>query len=195
MHPSAAYNARLFFDVYVSPHFEQASLLEIGSQDVNGSLREIAPPGIDWLGCDVAPGKGVDVVLADPYTLPFAAGRFDVVVTSSCFEHDQLFWLTALEALRVLKPEGLFYLNAPSDGPVHRYPLDCWRFYPDAGKALVAWARRNAIKARLLESYVSHAGSGSWRDFVAVIARDETCAEKYAGRIGKTFHHRDEWTS
>ena len=32
--------------------------------------------------------------------------------------------------------DWLFYLNAPSNGEFHRYPVDCWRFYPDAGGAL-----------------------------------------------------------
>jgi SAM-dependent methyltransferase len=74
---------------------------------------------------------------AGSYKLPFADGSVDVVLSSSCFEHSEFFWLLFLEILRVLRPEGLFYLNAPSNGPFHRYPVDCWRFYPDSGNALV----------------------------------------------------------
>ena len=30
---------------------------------------------------------------------------------------------------------------APSRGPEHRYPNDCWRFYPDGYRALAKYAR------------------------------------------------------
>ena len=79
------------------------------------------------------------MVLDDPYHLPLASESVDVVVSSSRFEHVEFFWLMFNEVLRVFKPDGLFYLNAPSNGEFHRYPVDCWRFYPDAAQALVNW--------------------------------------------------------
>ena len=83
--------------------------------------------------------------------------------------------------MRILKPEGLFYLNAPSAGSVHRYPVDCWRFYPDSGLALTNWGRRNDIPCSLVESFI-HEG-GSWQDFVAVILKDEKYLGRYTERI------------
>jgi len=41
------------------------------------------------------------------------------------FEHDVMFWESFLELVRVLRPGGLLYLNAPSNTAFHRYPLDC----------------------------------------------------------------------
>ena len=41
-------------------------------------------------------GKGVDIVLEDPYCLPFADNSVDVVVSSSCFEQAEFFWLLFL---------------------------------------------------------------------------------------------------
>ena len=46
-------------------------------------------------------------MLTDPYHLPFESNSLDVVVSSSCFEHSEMFWLLFLEIMRVLKPEGL----------------------------------------------------------------------------------------
>ena len=45
----------------------------------------------------------------------------DIVVSISTFEHTEFFWETFLEILRVLKPNGLFFLNAPSfaDQEIH----------------------------------------------------------------------------
>jgi SAM-dependent methyltransferase len=186
MHPGALKNAALFFETY-APAFAEGTVVEIGSQDVNGSLRSVCPAHLKYIGLDMVPGKGVDIVITDPYRLPLADASVDIVVASSCFEHSQMFWLLFLEVLRVLKPAGLFYLNVPSNGPFHRYPVDCWRFYPDAGGALVEWARRNGYRPRLLESLVSARGIGEqpdfWNDFVAVFLREDLHAERFADRI------------
>jgi ubiquinone/menaquinone biosynthesis C-methylase UbiE len=186
MHPTAMSNGKLFFDTYVVP-LKDAVVVEIGAQDVNGSLRQVSPPGAQYIGVDFVAGKGVDVVLTDPYRLPFENESADVVVSSSCLEHSEMFWLVFTEVLRVLKPHGLFYLNVPSNGAFHRYPVDCWRFFPDSGKALVTWARREGMNPALLESYTSHQRADIWNDFVAVFVKDETHVGRHPGRILNTF--------
>src|SRR3954466_617878 len=170
MHPTAIQNARHFFDCYAPGFAPRAGVrvIDIGAQDVNGSLRATCPAGFEYVGVDFVAGKGVDVVLDDPYRLPFADASVDIAVSSSCFEHCEMFWVLFLEVLRVLKPRGLFYLNIPSNGEFHRGPVDCWRFYPDSGRSLVACARRNGIPAALLESYTSSQVRDQWNDFVAV---------------------------
>jgi SAM-dependent methyltransferase len=161
------------------------TLVDIGAKDTNGSLREVAPANTRYIGVDLEAGKGVDIVLGDPYSLPFDDGSIDVAVSSSCFEHAQMFWLVFIEVLRILKPSGLFYVNAPSNGAFHRSPVDCWRFYPDCGTALVAWARRCGINAVLLESFISRQDCDIWNDFCAVFLKDAGCADLYPERITK----------
>lgn len=34
----------------------------------------------------------------------------------------------------------------PSSGPEHRYPVDCWRFYPDGMRAFAKIARLHCIE-------------------------------------------------
>lgn len=182
MHHSAMTNATLFFKTYAADR-SKLSIAEIGSLDVNGSIRDAAPRDAAYLGLDFSPGKGVDIILDDPYVLPLADASQDIVVSSSCFEHAEMFWLTFNEIMRVLKPEGLFYLNAPSNGTFHRYPVDCWRFYPDAGGALVKWAHRCGYKTALLESYLSPQVKTEFNDFVAVFIRDVSCAARYPQRM------------
>lgn len=185
MHPSAEINGKLFFEHYQEFFLNQnnTKIVDIGSQDVNGTLRGIAPAGFDYIGVDFSSDRGVDIVLNDPYTLPFESGSVDIVLSSSCFEHSEMFWLVYLEILRILKPHGLFYLNAPSNGAFHRYPVDCWRFYPDSGHALIKWARRNSINAVLLESYTSDQHADIWNDFVAVFLKDENFLSRHPRRI------------
>ena len=185
MHPSAMMNAKFFFDTY-SEHFARTSetrVVDVGSQDVNGSLRSACPTEFSYIGCDFVEGKGVDIVLDDPYTLPFDSESFDIALSSSCFEHSEMFWLSFLEIMRVLKPNGLFYLNVPSNGSFHRYPVDCWRFYPDSGDALASWGRRNGMKTVCLESYTSGQNIEVWNDFVSIFAKDETSLERYKRRV------------
>lgn len=189
MHISALNYGKLFFETYLSSDISsELIIVDVGAQDVNGSLRQFAPLGSQYVGVDFVAGVGVDVVLKDPYTLPFETGSVDAVVCSSVYEHSEFFWLLFLESLRILKPTGLLYLNAPSNGAVHRYPTDSWRFYPDAGKSLVNWARRNGMCAILLESFIGKKSGdikldGMWNDFVAVVARDENHLPKNIVRM------------
>jgi SAM-dependent methyltransferase len=179
-------NARMFFDVYAAT-FAAGQVVDIGAQDVNGSLRAVCPQRLNYVGVDFVAGNGVDVILDDPYALPFADNSVDIVVSSSCFEHAELFWLLFLEIMRVLKAPGLFYLNAPSNGEVHRYPLDCWRFYPDSANALVTWAKRNGYPVGLLESYTCKQIGDVWNDFVAVFLKGGEFASTFPRRITDGF--------
>lgn len=185
MHPSALSNCQIFFQTYASAARAAGSksVIEIGSQDVNGNLRSAIPADFTYTGVDFAVGRGVDVVLDDPYALPFEDGSVDIVISSSCFEHSEMFWIVFLEVLRVLKPHGLFYLNVPSNGQFHQHPVDCWRFYPDSGGALVTWARRNGVPAVLLESYVSEQVRAPWNDFVAIFLKNEAFLPAFPARI------------
>jgi SAM-dependent methyltransferase len=185
MHPTAMQNCAAFFKCYGAALMSTPTprVIDIGAQDVNGSLRQVVPPEFAYVGVDFVSGKGVDIVLDDPYALPFASDSAEVVISSSCFEHSEMFWVLFLEILRILKPGGLFYLNAPSNGDFHRWPVDCWRFYPDSGRALVTWAIRNGVDAALLESYTSFQNGDQWSDFIAVFVKGLQYAAGYPDRI------------
>ena len=158
MHPSAETVGKLMFAHYVqSP---DQTIVEIGSQLVNGGLRDFAPPGNRYIGLDFVAGPGVDFVMDDPYRFPLADQTADLVVSSSVFEHAEFFWLTFLEALRILKEGGVLYINAPSCGYFHRYPQDCWRFYPDAANALCKWGRRNGFDVNVIETFTAKIEGG-----------------------------------
>lgn len=173
MHQSAKFYGQQFFNVYCAENWiEDFTIVDIGSQDINGSLREVAPDSANYIGLDFAEGVGVDLVIDDPYCLPIPDSTVDMVVSSSCFEHAEFFWLSFLEIARVLKPGGFIYLNSPSNGKFHRYPVDCWRFYPDSGEALAAFARRSGCQISLCESFVgARSEEDNWNDFVAIFTK------------------------
>jgi SAM-dependent methyltransferase len=140
-------------------------VVDVGGADVNGGYRPIFDdPRYRYLTVDLAAGEGVDVVLDDPYRLPFADGSVDVVLSGQMLEHCEFFWLTFAEMMRVLKPEGYLFLIAPSAGPIHEYPVDCYRFYPDAYRALAKHAGCHLHEVWLDER-------GPWRDLVGVFAK------------------------
>jgi SAM-dependent methyltransferase len=182
LHTTALISGKQFFDVYCS-YITDAVVVDIGSQNVNGSLKDVCPSPLTYIGVDFVAGEGVDVILDDPYELPFSDESVDIVVCSSCFEHSEMFWLLFLEVLRILKPKGLFYLNIPSNGAFHQYPVDCWRFYPDSGRALVTWAKRNGLAPALLESFTTKQNQDIWNDFVAIFLKDARHIHRYPKRL------------
>jgi SAM-dependent methyltransferase len=167
VHPSAFDLGRMLFRVHGR---ELSRVLDVGSRDVNGSLREVCPAGVEYTGIDLEGGKGVDVVLDDPYVYPFPDRWFDTIVSTSCFEHDPMFWLTFLEMLRVVRENGIIYINAPSNGHYHTHPWDNWRFYPDASHALEIWGRRSGYAVHALESFTM-ARCDPWNDYVMIFSK------------------------
>jgi len=190
MHGNALDSAKRFYDTYFPVTEEKYKVVEIGSFDVNGSIRSCVGSNIsDYVGLDFESGPGVDVVLTDPYTFPFQDNTFDILVTSSCFEHSEMFWLTFLEGMRILKPSGLFYYNVPSSWmSYHRYPFDCWRFYPDSARALETWAKRNGLNTMVLESYISKPKIFTEAsDAIAVFIKDAQYINRYPQRVIDSF--------
>jgi len=141
-------------------------VLDVGGADVNGGYRPLfSHPRYRYLTVDLAPGEGVDIVLDDPYRLPLEDASVDIVLSGQMLEHCEFFWLSFAEMMRVLKPGGLLFLIAPSAGPIHQYPVDCYRFYPDAYRALAKYAGCHLVEVWLDER-------GPWRDLVGVFARE-----------------------
>jgi SAM-dependent methyltransferase len=189
MHKNALIHAEKFYNTYCSTNPQDLKVVEIGSYDVSGSVKPFFRDVKEYVGVDFTPGPGVDVILTDPYEFPFKDNTFDVLLTTSCFEHSEMFWLTFLEGMRILKPNGLFYLNVPSSWMCyHQFPVDCWRFYPDSGRALETWGNRNKIPVMVLESYISAPTElAECSDFVAVFLKDGSLQDIYPTRSVDTM--------
>lgn len=159
-----------------------ARILEIGAQNVNGSLRDHAPRNAEYVGLDFEAGEGVDIVVTGLLDWNVPDASFDMVMASSVFEHDKAFWRTFLAMCAKTKPGGHIYISAPSNGTVHRYPQDYWRFYPDSGLALEEWARDEGFEVSLVESFIAEREAEVWNDFCAVFRRGPSDAE-----LGRDF--------
>lgn len=173
MHPSSFDKMADFVQKYLySRREEPLVILDLGSQDFNGSYRPLLDHA-PWryLGVDMAPGKNVDVVLRDPYYWrEIEAGSADVIVSGQTFEHTEFFWLSMREMARALKAGGLLCIIAPSAGDEHRYPVDCWRVYPDGLRAATRYVGLETLETSTqwsdLEEYDNE--SNKWHDSVLV---------------------------
>lgn len=66
--------------------FIRKNVLEIGSLNINGSIRQFFQQ-CNYVGVDLGAGRDVDVV-AKGEDLSYADGSFDVVASCECFEHN-----------------------------------------------------------------------------------------------------------
>lgn len=170
MHPTAFIACQLFFsmlnDIYVEDGgfclapTTSLKILDVGSCDVNGNLRSsiqqsrFRSRNYEYLGIDISEGPNVDLVYNNTQW-PFqqysqgaspdyiSSQLFDIIISSSCFEHDDFFWETFLNIADSLNPGGFIFINVPSSGMVHRFPVDNWRLYSDSAYALAKWANRH----------------------------------------------------
>lgn len=154
-------------------------ILDVGACDYGtadpelpGSYRPIFEhPGWRYRGVDMVSGPNVDVVLPSPYHFPLPGSTADVIVSGQAFEHVEFFWMTFLEMARVTKPGGHIFLIAPSRGPEHQYPTDCWRFYPDGYRALARYAGVELVEVSTDWAAHPSADSAQWGDTVGVFRR------------------------
>lgn len=131
------------------------NVLEVGSRNVNGSVRRFF--GGLYLGVDMVPGEGVDMV-ARADKLPFDLNRFEVVVSTEMLEHDPYFWLSLPEMARVLMPGGYLLLTTRGIGfHYHEYPGDYWRFTEDAIRHLLSFASLTELEI-VPDPYDGHPG-------------------------------------
>ena len=176
MHKTSFLKVQCFVENYIN--FNSGlplKVLDIGSMTVQAdapSYKKIFEgKEIQYIGLDVTPGINVDYVPEDPYSWnEIHDETIDFIVSGQAFEHIPYFWITIAEMSRVLKPNGLLCLVFPSAGSVHRYPFDCWRFYPDSAQALTQYAGLELVEADTEQSGFRKRFGNDWND-TFVIAR------------------------
>ncbi|OWP57216.1 MAG: hypothetical protein B2I17_02155 [Thermoplasmatales archaeon B_DKE] len=111
---------------------ENKNVLEVGSQDVNGSIKDYVlkfRPS-SYVGVDFQKGKNVDLVMnAEDLIEKLGPERFDVVISTEMLEHVKD-WRKVIHNLKgVLKKGALLIVTTRSQGfPYHAFPYDYWRY-------------------------------------------------------------------
>jgi SAM-dependent methyltransferase len=127
------------------------SVLEVGSLNVNGSVRALFTG--DYLGVDRQWGEGVDKIM-DGEALGLDDDSYDVVISTEALEHVERPWLFLSEMERVCKPEGFVLVTCRGYDergcfPVHGYPDDIWRF---SARALWTMALDAGLNVRSVDT-------------------------------------------
>ena len=175
MHDTALIAGSIFAELYGG---KNKVVLDIGGKNINGSLRPIFESlGMKYICLDIEQHSSVDIVMKPGDKLPFDNASVDLIVSTSCFEHDPCFWLTFKEMTRILKVDGFIYVNAPTKGPYHGCPGDNWRFYSDAGQALAYYSgfqytNEEVFPVKVIETF--HIVPSVWFDFVCIWGRTDT---------------------
>jgi SAM-dependent methyltransferase len=106
-------------------------VIEVGSYDVNGSLRyivELLEPAA-YIGVDVVKGPGVDVVCsAGNLVQEFGRESFELVLSTCTLEHIRE-WKEAISNMKnICRANGTILIIVPSHWPFHEFPHDFWRY-------------------------------------------------------------------
>jgi SAM-dependent methyltransferase len=194
MHASSIDKMTAFRRRYLDPQATKPLIiLDLGSQDIRGSYRPIFDrPPWRYVGVDIVAGKNVDLVIRDPYNWrEVKSNSIDVLISGQTFEHTEFFWETAEEIERILKPNGLCCIIAPWTGPVHRYPLDCWRINCDGMLAIARYAGLEVLEAwtQTGDSPKYDADSNQWHESIFV-ARKPARGRTFRKRIYRWLKRR-----
>lgn len=106
-----------FFDnvkVFLPSYFQSKNVLEVGSLDINGSVRGFFENS-DYMGIDIGPGPKVDLVCGGE-DFPGKAKQYDVVISTEVFEHTEDWDLILLNMLRLMKRDGILLFSCASWG-------------------------------------------------------------------------------
>jgi SAM-dependent methyltransferase len=100
-------------------HFTGSRVVEIGSLDINGSVRKLFPTPARYVGVDLEPGPGVDVTCLG-HEFSTDSGTWDTVLSCESFEHNPHFRETFVNMARLARPGGLVLFTCATSGrPEH----------------------------------------------------------------------------
>lgn len=138
MHETAATFVR---EALTADEIRGRAVIEVGSYDVNGSVRgDIVRhrPQL-YIGTDITAGPSVDrVVACEDLVGEFGGDSFDVVVSAEMLEHAADWQACVENMVTLLRPGGLLVLTTRSPGmPYHPFPDDHWRFSVAAMAAIL----------------------------------------------------------
>jgi SAM-dependent methyltransferase len=99
--------------------FRKTKVLEVGSLNINGTVRVFFEEPEQYVGCDLGPGTDVDIVSCG-HELQYPNGSFDVSISCECFEHDSHWQKTFRKMWELTRPEGLVVFSCATEGrPEH----------------------------------------------------------------------------
>ena len=147
--------------------FNRARVLEVGSLDINGSVRALFSD-CSYVGVDLRLAPGVDLA-CQGQLVEFPSGHFDTVISAECMEHNPFWRETIANMLRMTKPGGLVLISCATTG---RLEHGTTRTNPEASPLTVAehWNYYRNLTAADIEASLNLEGWlcqwASWTNFI-----------------------------
>jgi SAM-dependent methyltransferase len=100
-------------------YFKNVSVCDIGSLDINGSNHYLFED-YEYIGVDIGRGKNVNIVSLGHEFKPIN-DKFDIVISTECFEHDKYWDKTIINVCEnLVKSGGMFLFTCATTGrPEH----------------------------------------------------------------------------
>lgn len=99
-------------DIY-SQYFEEKSVLDVGSMDINGNNR-VYFHNCEYTGLDIAAGNNVNVVCGIEWYQ--TDEKFDVIISTEMVEHCENWRDALMQMYYFLKSGGLLLITCAGDG-------------------------------------------------------------------------------
>ena len=107
-----------FKDYYINNKFNKdINILEVGSLDVNGSIKDLFNFCNDYTGIDLEKGPNVDLVM-DGSEIYKLNKKFDMVISCECFEHAKNWKIIFKQMCEVAKENAFVLISVASTGRI-----------------------------------------------------------------------------
>jgi hypothetical protein len=131
---------------------QNARVLEIGSYDVNGSIRSLFSGVREYIGLDLCAGPGVDLVANAHDLSNLNLGKFEVIISCETLEHDPNWRLTVKNMVESLSDDGVLIITCASTlRPEHGTPRTSKHESP--GTSTIGWDHYQNVSA---SEFVEH---------------------------------------
>ena len=142
----------------LSENCSNLNILEIGSLDINGSVRDFLEPFAgQYIGIDAQKGKGVDLVVdGATYSKP---NHYDVIVCCEVFEHTPDWKQIIKLSMGNLVDGGIFITTMAGEGRPPHSAIDTgeireWEHYANIGE----WELNQVMKGFFVKSATNVSG-------------------------------------
>lgn len=93
--------------------FYDVSVVEIGSLNINGTVRDFFTKPYSYTGIDLIEGKDVDIIIPGK---DYEVYGIETVISTECFEHDKDWKETFANMIKMTRSGGLVLFTCASEG-------------------------------------------------------------------------------